>query len=176
MYNSDSLQMTSLYGKIRSEYNINLTDIYEYNSISKLAKKIQSSKMDVYKTKEKILEIYRNGIMEQGDYYQESQQKYTKRVKEQKNIDINIGKDYNNILVTGATGYLSIYIVRELLENTESRLSIIIRKLHNISVEERFKNKVERYFEIEFWEKYKDRIDIYEGDMLASNFGIGNNE
>jgi acyl carrier protein len=173
MYNSDSLQMTTLYGKLRSEYNINLTDLYKYDSIRKLAEKIESNKMDIYKTKEKILEIYNKGIMESRDYYTDSRLMYAELIQKLNVIDFKVKKCYNNVMVTGVTGYLGIYILHELLENTEVKVSLIIRRMDNVSAEERLRGKIGKYFGSEFFDKYMERINVYEGDMFDTGFGLG---
>lgn len=175
VFNADSLQMTTLYSKMRSSYNMSLTDLYKYDSIKRLAENIGGSKMDIYDTVQKLLESQKNNeSAEHIDYYSVDRKKYIERVKNSNDIDINNKKSYNNIMLTGATGYLGIYILKELLENTASVITLILRRRGDSTVFDRLKSKFGKYFDCDLFEKSINRLDIYEGDMLDCRFGLGN--
>ena len=56
------------------------------------------------------------------------------------------GKRKNNILLTGATGYLGIHILNELLKNSKSKIYCLIRKKDKYGLEERLVETYNYYF------------------------------
>ena len=77
---------------------------------------------------------------------------------------------FNNILLTGVTGFLGIHILNQLLETTSAKITCTIRlKDKNISVEQRLKETYSFYFnkEIDF-----SRISILASDITLPNLGI----
>lgn len=73
--------------------------------------------------------------------------------------------DLGDILLTGATGFLGIHILRELLENNEGNIYCLVRSKSNISAEERLKFLLYYYFSNNYEELFKDRIHIIDGDI-----------
>lgn len=86
--------------------------------------------------------------------------------------DVKIKKK-NNILLTGATGFLGIHILSELLNTTENNIYCIIRQTNDILPEERLINKYKYYFEKENLKAFiNKRIFIFNGDLTKSNFNM----
>lgn len=73
--------------------------------------------------------------------------------------------DLGDILLTGATGFLGIHILRELLENSSSNIYCLVRSKSNISAEERLKFLLYYYFSDNYEELFNDRIHIIDGDI-----------
>ena len=73
--------------------------------------------------------------------------------------------DLGDILLTGATGFLGIHILRELLENNAGNIYCLVRSKSNISAEERLKFLLYYYFSNNYEELFNDRIHIIDGDI-----------
>ena len=91
--------------------------------------------------------------------------------------DGKIGNRLNlsNIMITGATGFLGIHILYDLLKNTNSNIYCLIRNKNGIDGKRRLIDKIKFYFYKEQNEiiGYIDkRIFIIEGDISRVNFGI----
>lgn len=72
-----------------------------------------------------------------------------------------------NVLLTGATGFLGIHILRELLETEEGRVYCILRKGNYPSLEERLKSMLFYYFETTYEELIGTRLILVEGDITS---------
>lgn len=70
-----------------------------------------------------------------------------------------------NVILTGATGFLGIHILHELLTKYDGKVYCLIRKPKNGSVKKRMSSMYFYYFETEIFEKYKDRVQILDGDI-----------
>lgn len=69
-----------------------------------------------------------------------------------------------NVLLTGATGFLGIHVLRELLENTEEKVYCLLRR-HKRSPEEALKGTLYYYFETNYEELFGKRLFVVEGDI-----------
>ena len=84
---------------------------------------------------------------------------------------LNGGKcDYKlgDVLLTGVTGFLGIHILKELLENEKGDVYCLIRSKKDSTIEERFKELLDYYFEDDFAE-FKDRLHLIEGDITNTD-------
>ncbi|HEX2927571.1 MAG TPA: SDR family NAD(P)-dependent oxidoreductase [Ruminiclostridium sp.] len=170
----DSLIAFSLVSELQKHFVINVTDIYDYPTISALAeklryqggdlrKKIEDAKLkyEEYRQYEKIAEE-----LEPDFIY------YRKRNEQCTDIDLTAQRRYGSVLLTGSTGYLGIYLLMELLEKTDSDIYTIVRAEDEQKAEQRIIHKLEFYFGKGIYEKYKDRIFVLKGDLAQEGFGI----
>ena len=74
-----------------------------------------------------------------------------------------------DVLLAGATGYLGIHVLRELLTSTESKVFCLIRPKDNSNGEKRLKNLLEYYFANDYAEYFSSRITVIEGDATDSD-------
>lgn len=71
-----------------------------------------------------------------------------------------------NILLTGATGFLGIHILRELLERTDSAIYCLVRPKGNLTADKRLRGSLFYYFEENFAELFGTRLFTVQGDLL----------
>lgn len=76
-----------------------------------------------------------------------------------------IQENLGNILLTGATGFLGIHVLRELLENETGNIYCFIRSNKVLSGIERLKSLLFYYFSTEYDELFEQRLHIIEGDI-----------
>ncbi|WP_405295866.1 D-alanine--poly(phosphoribitol) ligase subunit DltA [Methanobrevibacter sp.] len=80
-------------------------------------------------------------------------------------INGELENDLGNILLTGATGFLGIHILKELLDNTDGDIYCLIRSRTNLSSEERLKSLLYYYFSINYEELFAERLHVIDGDI-----------
>lgn len=86
--------------------------------------------------------------------------------------NITLPNKYKNILLFGATGFLGIHILHELLHTTNCKIFCLIRKKDNINPIDRLYKKFHFYFPNECFDIYKSRINIVHGNILNENFNL----
>lgn len=96
-------------------------------------------------------------------------------IDEIKKINTNKVNDFKNITLFGATGFLGIHILYELLVDTSSNINCVIRKKDNVNPISRLKNKFAFYFPNMNLNKYWDRIRVIDGNILDESFGLDEN-
>ena len=80
-------------------------------------------------------------------------------------INGEIQDSVGNVLLTGATGFLGIHVLRELLENEDGEIYCFIRSNKVLSGAERLKSLLFYYFSDEYNEAFDERLHIIEGDI-----------
>ena len=70
-----------------------------------------------------------------------------------------------NVLMTGATGYLGIHILYELLEKTDCRIYCLLRSSADQSAENRLSSLLFYYFDNDYRDLMGSRLFVYEGDV-----------
>ena len=152
-YYVDSLSLIKIQTILYSEgYNLDTQDFYNNKTIKSLADKII------------------NGSASEEDYAENFKDVNFSISDIQKDITTNI--NFKNIFLFGATGFLGIHILHELLLNTNSNIYCLIRRKNGSIPRQRLEEKLKFYFPNENLEKYKDRIIILEGNLLDEHFGL----
>jgi len=148
----DSLNIIKAQTKLFSlGYNINTQDFYDYPSIRKLS-------THILKNNEEKTIIMDDNIPTVSSIL--------------KNVDNNFKTD--NILLFGATGFLGIHLLYELLTTTNSKVYCLIREKNNLNSRQRLEQKFKFYFPEEDINEFTNRIALVTGNILKDNFGLTN--
>ncbi|MBO2516552.1 MAG: hypothetical protein CW338_04630 [Clostridiales bacterium] len=70
-----------------------------------------------------------------------------------------------DVLLTGATGFLGIHILRELLGSEEGHILCLVRRGRFSDVQKRLKSSLVYYFEDDYEQAFDSRITVIEGDV-----------
>ena len=74
-------------------------------------------------------------------------------------------EELGNVLLTGATGYLGIHVLRELIDTDAPTITCLVRGKDQEAAERRLKNLLFYYFEKSFKELFGSRIFVVNGDV-----------
>lgn len=132
---------------LQKNYTVNIQDIYELKTI-----RLISDKLDY---RNKI-----NKILSDKIYYN-FDEKFT-----------NIKFNFNNVLLTGSTGYLGIHLLYDLLVNTSATIYCLIRKKNGVEPKYRLMKKLEFYFGKDILKFIDNRIKVIDGDIALDNLGL----
>lgn len=174
--NADSLQIVTYYGKIRNEYEVNVTDIYTHPTVAGLAEYISKKQVDIEAFVEKFEIRLSNLIRKNAEYvasddFKAENEKYIKRCEEENSLDLSIKNNYKKILVTGATGYLGIHLLKELLECCDAELYTIEREVQGSCVS-RIEKNFETFFGKDSFKSYRNRVTSVFGNLDVDKFGM----
>ena len=151
--NADSLSILTITSRLFNiGLNIDTQDFYKFPNIKDLVSSIATADNFMSKPQSKIVNPF-------PTYLQ--------------CFDIDkIHFSFNNVLLTGCTGFLGIHILDCLLENTNVNIYCLIREKNNQSPQYRFKKLLTYYFDFNYYNKYKKRIHIIPSDVSLENFGL----
>jgi amino acid adenylation domain-containing protein/thioester reductase-like protein len=80
---------------------------------------------------------------------------------------------YQEVLLTGATGYLGAHLLRELLTRTGAHVHCLVRSAGGQAATDRLAAAYRWYFPAEPLERYPGRLTVYAGDAAAADLGLG---
>ncbi len=144
------------------QYGWNLTtqDIYKYNTIRKLSDKI--TKLDcgsLYQSKNSTEIALPNSRTEHA---------FT---------DLQIEKtSFNNVLLTGATGFLGIHILDYILSHSDRIVYCIVRGESLTHAKSRLTKSLFNYFRDKHTDVIDKRVYVLNGDITRKNLGLFSNE
>lgn len=88
--------------------------------------------------------------------------------------DCTFGAMPERILLTGATGYLGLHVLRELIETSESKIFCVVRPKGKLTAEQRLKNMLFYYFDSSYDDLFGVRLYVLEGDLTQPDILNGN--
>lgn len=150
---ADSLTLMQITIKLLEEnYIVNIQDIYEFKTIRSISDNF---------TLPKKSNVYQKNISNNLYYdFKEDFNNNKIRVK--------------NILLTGATGYLGIHILYELLTKTNSNIYCLIRNRNKQNSKDRLLNKLKFYFGESLLPIIEKRVQVIVADIALPKFGLTN--
>ena len=81
-------------------------------------------------------------------------------------------KEFSNVLLFGATGFLGMHILYSLLKNTNATINCVVRAKYKVSAIKRLLGKFEYYFKDDNVKNYRKRIKVVEGNINDDHFGF----
>lgn len=78
-------------------------------------------------------------------------------------------RHFDCVLLTGATGFLGIHLLHELLEHASIKVICLVRGNKAISGQERLHGLLEYYFDSPYEEAFKERVRVVESDVTSED-------
>lgn len=165
----DSLYAINIVAQLKKNYEVDLSDIFNYPTIAMLANHIELGTNVLEQNFEaaKNVLIHYNELNNVNDNMTEEMELYKEKNERYEMLDYEKQKWFNDILLLGSTGYLGIYLLRELLFHSKAQIHAIVR-----GDEKRLYQKIISYFGQDFLNKYSERIHVYVGTISADKFGL----
>lgn len=111
-------------------------------------------------------------VINEAEDYEKDQEKYVyeplQEVLDKNTIDNFVNgknEELGNVLLTGATGFLGIHVLKEFIENESGSIYCMLRKGRRTSPEDRLKTLLYYYFSENYEELFGSRIQVIEGDV-----------
>lgn len=150
----DSLIAMNLVAKLNNlGIEITYADVFKYTTVKLLSSFVE------FKEKSKI-------------YTDISKYDYTKIDKLLLNSDNKQDIKVNGVLLTGATGFLGVHILKELIETNISKIYCLIRKKNGMLPEERLRKNLEYYFGKKYNKYIGKKIFVIEEDENNVNLPL----
>ncbi|GGD98627.1 type I polyketide synthase [Paenibacillus nasutitermitis] len=178
----NSLSAVGVVARLQGELRISLGQLFEHPRASDLAREIQS------RTVSGLIEkaAMKRYLLARQERYRTSADSIVelapmRRLYEERNraydtADLSRRRTYRDILLTGSTGYLGIYLLRELLTRTEADIHLIVRGGSREEAGNRLLEKLRHYFGPDFYGNWKRRLFVYRGDLTKSGLGLEQGE
>lgn len=144
-------------------YNIQYGDIFKNTTITDLADFIESRDKD-----NSDLPTYTKNDFKTINKFIHKNSRFT-RLKLKR-------RELKNVLLLGATGFLGIHVLAELLKVDDIKIYCLIREDPSTSPENKLKNKFKYYFGSDLSNLFGTRLFIINGDVTFDNFGLAEDQ
>ncbi|MCM3738295.1 amino acid adenylation domain-containing protein [Bacillus cytotoxicus] len=174
----NSLEAIKLVTNMSLDFEVDINHLYEHQTIASLAENI-TYKKDHLKNKFEEAKDLIIGAREshQVNSMVKEQETYMATCDKYSSLQVYFdGDKYSNILLMGATGYLGIHLLQNLIKDTNSNIYVLIREINQKEAENKLYNKISFYFGSDFFNKYQHRIFIVNGDLMQDKFGLSEQE
>lgn len=152
--NADSLNILTINSRLFAKgITVHTQDFYHYPTIKSLANFISNRKETI-----------------QNKHNYMVKPKITCFPKDLTKKDLSF--PYQNVLLTGVTGFLGIHILDYLLKHTNCLIYCIIREKYNQKPQKRLENLLSFYFDNHYYQTYQNRIIILEGELSKEFFSL----
>ena len=153
-YQIDSLNIIEIQTKLlQKNIKINTQDFYKYRTIQKICDSFDIKSTSISELNEPDLFTINNS------FYKHSE------------VPVDLRKNtYNNILLLGATGYLGIHLLKELLETTTSNIYCLVRSKKGNASKNRLVELYNSYFDKDLLNQ--SRVKILDANIINDNFGL----
>lgn len=145
---------------MKNNYNINYGDIFKNNTIHDLANFIENH------INQKAVPTYAKKDFKKIDKLLKKNSTFKRMRLKQKML--------KNVLLVGATGFLGIHVLAELLKIDDIKIYCLIRKDPSTSPENKLKRKFQYYFGSDLSNLFGKRLFVIAGDITNDNFGTSN--
>ena len=98
--------------------------------------------------------------------------RYRERYQPYAQIALRERMSYRDVLLTGATGFLGSYLLRDLLERTDAKVHVTMRAKRRQDAWDRLVAKTSRYFGRGFLDRHARRVHLVLGDLSEPAFGL----
>lgn len=139
--------------------NVEYGDIFKNNTIENLAEFIES--MSDKKIEGPIYHSY--NFLKANMVLWRNNDKFNLKLEQ---------KEIKNVLLVGATGYLGIHVLAELLKIDNIKIYCLIRNDPSTSAENKLKNKFKYYFGSDLSNLFGNRIIVVPGEITEEYFGL----
>lgn len=147
---------------MKAGYNVNYGDIFKHNTIAELASFISGEDASV-----KLPTYNQRDFRKINSFIRKNSTFFSMKLRK---------RNLKNVLLVGATGFLGIHVLAELLKNDDIKIYCIIRENSSTSPENKLKNKFKYYFGSDLSNLFGTRLFVFNGDISEDNFKLSNEQ
>lgn len=178
----DSLRAIALVARLQKHFAVRISDIFAWPTLAEQAAKLplaeESYKLRIARLKDSLAATQAAKAALAGNAaFLEQRAAYQARCAAALNRDFRTRTAHANILLTGATGFLGAYLLRELLQKREKcALVLPVRGRDQQDAEARLHAKLGFYFGPHYVPQHKNRFRVICADLTKEHLGLAPEE
>ena len=166
----DSLSAIALLADLSESFDISASDLFAHTTIAEQASHFQEAEIG---RSARLLRLKNLAtVPEEDEIFAAERDDYDRACAADENLDTDTVRDVSHVLLTGATGTLGIYLLRELLMRTNARVTAIVRAEDNDAAYRRLADHYEDRCRCDLASDGASRVEVMTGDLSAKAFGI----
>ncbi|MBP7865647.1 MAG: amino acid adenylation domain-containing protein [Acidobacteria bacterium] len=171
----DSLKVIALMAELQSRFDVNAGDLFTHQTIAEQAQNLKELTGSVGARLARLREVLAAPDLSADPAIQAGLALYRERIRELASLDLQTRREYAHVLLTGATGTLGVYLLRDLLLTTAARVTALVRGPSDPEARERLAARMVRAFGPAIREALDTRLTVLAGDLPAERLGLAGN-
>ncbi|HRY31959.1 MAG TPA: amino acid adenylation domain-containing protein [Bacteroidales bacterium] len=173
----NSLRAVALVAELQKHFEITVNDVFQYQTVAMLAKNARKSGNLILTRLQEIRDHLDDmpdpEILAKEDIsFVKEMTGYRASIDPYKSVDYEQKRVYRTILLTGATGFLGAYLLREVLSIPGTEVLLPVRAGSDQEAWDRLQAKTAWYFGQDFLSLNSDRIRVIPADLAEAQLGM----
>ena len=170
----DSLRAIAVVGRLRREFECQINDLYEHHVLADFARLCRPRTDHLraligafHAAWEGGCGVHAGSEAEREEALRTPRATYANKVRSALELDLDVRQPYRHVLLTGATGYLGSYLLRELLADRKIKVTALVRGADDRLARGRLGQVLVDYFGAEASSALRDdqRLSVLAGDL-----------
>ncbi|NML40086.1 non-ribosomal peptide synthase/polyketide synthase [Chitinophaga sp. G-6-1-13] len=177
----NSITAIRLIAKMKVDFQVSINDLFQHPTIAGISKYVIYEK-NHFKNKLAALmsrfdpaQVDHEAMQAQAAHMQrmleEQQRPYLEEVKAWQQLDVSSTTTYQQILLLGATGYLGIHLLYDLLQRNDTPVCVLVRAESDEAAFSRLSEKYAFYFGTPL-PKDQAKLRVWKGDIALPQLGM----
>ena len=173
----DSLKAIALTAELQKQFEVRVGDIFSYPTIAQQAANLKAVQDNLKKRllhlQESLQEAARRAAaLADNTAWQAVIAQYHGMMAADQQLDLNRQRQYRHLLLTGATGYLGVYLLRELMLHSDCRVTALVRGSTDVEAQQRLHDKLVWYFGSGIPTDWEQRLEVLAADLTQERAGL----
>lgn len=169
---ADSLRAIALLIELEKNFKVSISDIFSFRTIADQAANLPRSESGFADRIPLLINLLHSPERTPDVIAKETVYADTIRTLDWNKYNLEGKRSYKTILLTGVTGTLGGYLLRDLLELTGYDVVLITRGRDQADAQNRVTKRMEESFGADCLKPYQERISIVQGDLSSDHCGL----
>lgn len=165
-----SLKAAVMVARLQQQFEIAINDVFEHQTIAELSTKVRETSSN--HLMEKLAELKKVHLSPSEVRFDDQEALYHQKNEQYGQLDLTKKIVYRHVLLTGATGYLGVHLLRDMLVHTDWTVHVIVRGDTDEQAADRLHSKLAFYFRDQINETMRSRIYVHKGDLTQERLGL----
>ncbi|HIQ38322.1 MAG TPA: amino acid adenylation domain-containing protein [Desulfocapsa sulfexigens] len=166
----DSLNAIALLANLSETFDISASDLFAHTTIAEQANHFQEAEIGRSARLLRLKEMA--APPDEDDVFNEELAFYDRNCSFDEALDTDSVRKINHVLLTGGTGTLGIYLIRELLLSTDAHITTIVRAKDDQTAYQRLDDHYHNRFQRHLADDSDGRLEVMTGDLTVAGFGM----
>ena len=166
----DSLSAIALLANLSETFDISASDLFAHTTVADQASHFQEAEIGRSARLLRLKDLATPP--DEDEAFTAQLAAYDKACAADMALDTDSVRPINHVLLTGGTGTLGIYLLRELLTNTDAHITAIVRAKDNEAARRRLADHYMERFGRELATDGADRVEVLTGDLAVKGFAM----
>ncbi|QJB32305.1 non-ribosomal peptide synthase/polyketide synthase [Chitinophaga oryzae] len=177
----NSITAIRLIAKMKVDFQVSINNLFQHPTIAGISKYVIYEKNHFKNKLEALMSRFDPALADQEamqaqaahmqQLLEEQRQPYLEEVKAWQQLDVSRTTTYQQILLLGATGYLGIHLLHDLLQRNDTPVCVLVRAESDEAAFSRLSEKYAFYFDQPLPED-QAKLRVYKGDIALPQLGM----